>query len=162
VKELTNEQVRSYLQQSIALATANAKSGKGGPFGVVIVCDDTVISTGVNTVTQDNDPTAHAEVNAIRAACKKIGNFTLADCILIASCEPCPMCLAAIYWARIGVLYYAATKDDASLAGFDDRMIWREMVTKPADRLIRMKRIEIPAASQPFKTWDQAEIKTPY
>lgn len=162
MKELTNEQIRSYLQQSIALAIANAKSGKGGPFGVVIVHDDTVISTGVNTVTQDNDPTAHAEVNAIRIACKKMGNFTLADCILIASCEPCPMCLSAIYWARIGVLYYAATKDDASLAGFDDRLIWREMATKPSDRLLRMKQIEIPAASHPFKAWEQAEVKTPY
>lgn len=162
MKPLSEEKIRSYLNQAVALATGNAKSGKGGPFAALLICDDTVISTGLNTVVADNDPTAHAEINAIRLACKKIGNFNLADCILVASCEPCPMCLGAIYWARIGELYFAATRDDASLAGFDDSRIWREMAIKPSDRLIRMKRVEIPAASQPFKAWEQAEMKRPY
>jgi guanine deaminase len=159
---LSDEQVESYLQQAIALATANVKSGKGGPFGAVIVFEDKVVSTGVNTVVAANDPTAHAEVNAIRTACHRVSNFRLDDCILFASCEPCPMCLAATYWARIPALYYAASKDDASVAGFDDGQIWREMMTKPADRLLRMKRIVLPTASQPFKAWDGAEFKLPY
>jgi guanine deaminase len=108
------------------------------------------------------DPTAHAEVNAIRAACKAKATFSLQDCLLFASCEPCPMCLGAVYWARIPTLYYAARTEDAAAVGFDDSVIWREMKTKPSDRLIRMKRIEIPTAREPFKTWEEAEIKTPY
>ena len=150
------------MAQAVSLAMDNVRAGAGGPFGAIVVYDDVVIGTGVNTVTATNDPTAHAEVNAIRAACQKVGRFHLSGGILFASCEPCPMCLAAIYWARIPVLFYAATMDDARLAGFDDRAIWREMVTTPEARLVRTRRIEIAGATEPFEAWEGAAFKTTY
>ena len=159
---LTDEQIRSYLAQAVAVAEETARKGRGGPFGAVIVRDKAVIGTGVNRVVAENDPTAHAEVLAIRAACLKLGNFSLRGCILFASCEPCPMCLSAIYWARIETVCYAARTDEAAAAGFDDSTLWREITTKPADRILRMKRLEIPSASLPFKAWIATDNKVPY
>ena len=113
-----------FMRQAIALAVENVKSG-GGPFGAVIVKDGKVVATGVNRVTSDNDPTAHAEVNAIRKACMLLGTFDLSGCVLYTSCEPCPMCLGAIYWAHLDKIYYGANQRDAASANFDDSYIYR-------------------------------------
>ena len=115
--------VNDHMRRAISLAEDNAYSGNGGPFGAVIVKDGKVVAEGSNTVTVDNDPTAHAEVNAIRRACAVLGTFDLSGCELYTSCEPCPMCLAACYWAHISRVYYAAGRDDAAAAGFDDDMM---------------------------------------
>jgi tRNA(Arg) A34 adenosine deaminase TadA len=115
-----------FLRRAIRLATENVLNGAGGPFGAVIVRDGKIIAEGVNTVTGANDPTAHAEVNAIRAAAKALGAFSLAGCQLYTSCEPCPMCLAAAYWARIDAIYFGASAADASRAGFDDAFLYQE------------------------------------
>jgi guanine deaminase len=116
-----------FLRRAIALATQNVVSGKGGPFGAVIVRGDKIIGEGANSVTSTNDPTAHGEVNAIRAAAKALGTFTLAGCELYTSCEPCPMCLAAAYWARLDAVYYGASAADAARAGFDDAFLYEEL-----------------------------------
>ncbi len=117
----------AFMQQAIALATENALSGRGGPFGSVIVRDGEVIATGANQVTTTNDPTAHAEVVAIRNACAKLGVFNLQGCQIYTSCEPCPMCLAAVYWARMDAIFYGNTAADAAAAGFDDAFLYDEM-----------------------------------
>jgi tRNA(Arg) A34 adenosine deaminase TadA len=116
-----------FLRRAIALATDNVRSGKGGPFGAVIAQDGRILGEGANTVTGSNDPTAHAEVNAIRAAARALGTFSLAGCQLYTSCEPCPMCLAAAYWARVDAIYYGACAADAARAGFDDAFLYEEM-----------------------------------
>ena len=123
-----------FLRRAIALATENVVSGAGGPFGAVIVRDGRIMAEGVNTVTATHDPTAHGEVNAIRAACKALGTFTLAGCQLYTSCEPCPMCLAAAYWARIEAIYYGASAADAARAGFDDALLYQELRKDNAER----------------------------
>lgn len=122
------------LRRAIALATENVLRNAGGPFGAVIVRDGRIVGEGVNTVTAANDPTAHAEVNAIRAASKALGSFSLAGCQLYSSCEPCPMCLAAAYWARIDVIYYGTSAADAARAGFDDAFIYQELRKNPTER----------------------------
>ena len=121
---------REIMQRAIDLASESVKKG-GGPFGAVVVKDGKVIAESANSVTPDNDPTAHAEVNAIRLACKKLGTFMLDGCEIYASCEPCPMCLGAIYWAHIKTIYYAGTRSDAAKAGFDDDFIYREINIDP-------------------------------
>lgn len=123
-----------FLRRAIALATDNVLRGAGGPFGAVIVHDGRIVSEGVNTVTATHDPTAHGEVNAIRAAAKALGRFSLAGCQLYSSCEPCPMCLAAAYWAQIDAIYYGASADDAALAGFNDTFIYQEIRKNNVDR----------------------------
>jgi tRNA(Arg) A34 adenosine deaminase TadA len=115
-----------FLRRAIVLATDNVVSGKGGPFGAVIVREGQAIGEGANTVTSTNDPTAHAEINAIRAAARALGGFSLAGCQLYTSCEPCPMCLAAAYWARVEAVYYGASAADAARAGFDDAFLYGE------------------------------------
>ncbi len=120
------------MQLAIRLATENVRSGVGGPFGAVVVRNGEVVSTGVNRVTADNDPTAHAEVNAIREACKALGTFQLPGCVLYTSCEPCPMCLGAIYWVRLDSVYFGNTCHDAAEVGFDDHFIYEEL-TVPRD-----------------------------
>src|ERR1035441_9285170 len=125
-----------FLRRAIALATENVLSGAGGPFGALIVCEGKIVSEGVNTFTASNDPTAHGEVNAIRAACKALGAFTLADCELYTSCEPCPMCLAAAHWARIEAVYYGASAADAARAGFDDAFLYDEFREDEAARAL--------------------------
>jgi tRNA(Arg) A34 adenosine deaminase TadA len=125
-----------FMKQAIALATENVISGRGGPFGAVIVRGDAVIATGANEVTSTNDPTAHAEVVAIRNACKAINDFCLDGCTIYTSCEPCPMCLAAIYWSRMEGIFYSGTAADAAAAGFDDAFLYEEL-KKP----IKLRRI---------------------
>ena len=116
-----------FMREAIRLAVENVKQGTGGPFGAVVVKEGKIIAACANTVTPDCDPTAHAEVNAIREACRKLDTFQLGGCEIYASCEPCPMCLGAIYWARPSRVYYASTKEDAALAGFDDSLIYRRI-----------------------------------
>ena len=146
---------------AIDLATENVRNG-GGPFGAIVVKDGEVIATGVNRVTANNDPTAHAEVQAIRLAAQRLGRFDLSDCELYASCEPCPMCLSAIYWAHIDKLYFANTKDDAKDIDFDDSMIYEELARPQAERKLPVVTLLRDEALVAFKNWQEKTDKTPY
>lgn len=150
-----------FMRQAIALAVENVKSG-GGPFGAVIVKDGKVVATGVNRVTSDNDPTAHAEVNAIRKACMLLGTFDLSGCVLYTSCEPCPMCLGAIYWAHLDKIYYGASQRDAAGANFDDSYIYREFELKPEERHKPAENILRHEAQAPFNAWREKKDKVAY
>ena len=150
-----------FMRQAIALAVENVEKG-GGPFGAVIVKDGKVIATGTNRVTPNNDPTAHAEVCAIRAACKKFGTFNLSGCVLYTSCEPCPMCLGAIYWAHIDKIYYGANQHDAAAVDFDDSFIYRELELKPEQRHKPMENILHDEALAPFRAWGVKSDKVEY
>jgi tRNA(Arg) A34 adenosine deaminase TadA len=143
----------TYLREAIRLSKEKMEAGEGGPFGAVVVMDGTIIGRGWNRVTTSNDPTAHAEVMAIRDACSTLGTFMLAGCEIYASCEPCPMCLSAIYWARLDALYFAAGHEDAARAGFDDALIYDE-VSKPWDRrtLVSGQHLR-PEAQDVFSRW---------
>ena len=134
----------------------------GGPFGAVVVKDGEVVAVASNSVTIDNDPTAHAEVNAIRMACKKLGTFDLSGCEIYASCEPCPMCLASIYWARIGKLYYANTKVDADKIGFSDSFIYEEFAKPESERSIKVVKMLRNEAIKAFENWEKKEDKVDY
>ncbi|NOV28233.1 nucleoside deaminase [Methylomonas sp. ZR1] len=145
-----------FLNQAIALACDNIDQG-GGPFGAIVVRDGEIIAASGNRVTPDLDPTAHAEIVAIRLACQKLGDFQLSDCTLYTSCEPCPMCLGAIYWARLQAVYFACDRFDAAKAGFDDGFIYTE-IDKPAlQRRIVMQQLSLDSANRPFQMW---RIKT--
>ncbi len=150
-----------YLRKAIALATENVAKG-GGPFGAVIVRNGEVLATGVNRVTANCDPTAHAEVCAIRNACAKLGTFKLDGCTIYASCEPCPMCLSAIYWAHIDRLFYAADKHDAAEAGFDDSFIYREIARDVAERRLKAEQLLHEEARAAFRAWMENAEKTAY
>ena len=150
-----------FMRQAIALAVENVKNG-GGPFGAVIVKDGKVVATGVNRVTANNDPTAHAEVSAIRAACTKLGTFDLSGCDIYTSCEPCPMCLGAIYWAHIGKVYYGANQHDAADVDFDDSFIYREIELKPQARSKHFENILHDEAQAPFDEWRDKDDKIAY
>ena len=150
-----------FMRQAIELAVENVKCG-GGPFGAVIVRDGKVVATGVNRVTANNDPTAHAEVSAIRAACTKLGTFDLSGCVIYTSCEPCPMCLGAIYWAHIDKIYYGANQHDAAAVDFDDSFIYRELELKPADRNKPVENILHDEALAPFNLWREKDDKIAY
>lgn len=150
-----------FMRQAIQLAIENIKNG-GGPFGAVIVKDGKVIATGVNRVTANNDPTAHAEVCAIRAACEALGTFTLEGCDIYSSCEPCPMCLGAIYWAHLDHLYYGANKHDAADAGFDDQFIYEELEQPIASRRLTTEILIPQEAQAPFKLWKEYDARTEY
>lgn len=151
-----------FLQQALQLAADNVDSGKGGPYGAVIVQDNRIISASANQVTSAIDPTAHAEVMAIRAACKQLNDFRLTGCVLYTSCEPCPMCLGAIYWARLDTVYYACNRFDAAAAKFDDSFIYDEIKLLPKDRRIPMHHIKLSNARQPFDLWNSKLDKMPY
>jgi guanine deaminase len=151
-----------FLQQAIDLATENVKAGRGGPFGVVIVKQGSVIATGVNQVTLLLDPTAHAEILAIRAACRVLNDFQLMDCILYSSCEPCPMCLGAIYWAKLKSVYFACNRYDAMQAGFDDNFIYDDVALPLNQRHMTMQHIQLINATQPFEIWQQTVNKIRY
>lgn len=152
---------REIMQRAIDLATESVKNG-GGPFGAVVVKDGKVIAESANSVTPDNDPTAHAEVNAIRLACKKLGTFMLDGCEIYASCEPCPMCLGAIYWAHIKTIYYAGTRSDAAKAGFDDDFIYREINIDPEKRSVPAFNFMPNEGAAVFKLWLDKEDRTNY
>jgi guanine deaminase len=144
-----------FMREAIQLAERAVRSGTGGPFGAVVVRRGKIVGRGQNMVLATNDPTAHAEVNAIRAACARLRRFRLDDCELYTSCEPCPMCLAAIQWARLRRVHYAATRHDAARAGFDDARFYRE-VTVPMKQSLRT------AALPAFAAWERKADKTPY
>jgi guanine deaminase len=151
-----------FMQQAIALATENVITGRGGPFGAVVVRNGEVIATGVNQVTASNDPTAHAEVVAIRAACKALGDFQLTGCVVYTSCEPCPMCLSAIYWSRCDAIYYGNCAADAAAAGFDDSFLYEE-VSRPLDqRRIPIRRLLGEEAIESFDAWRAQTDKIKY
>jgi guanine deaminase len=151
-----------FMQMAIALALENMRSGRGGPFAALIVKDSALIATGANRVTSTNDPTAHAEIVAIRAACAALGSFQLEGCDLYTTCEPCPMCLGAIYWARPRRVYYGASSADAAAAGFDDSLIYAQLVLPPAERSIEMTAILREAALEPFREWKRKADKVEY
>lgn len=150
-----------FMQKAIDLAIENIKNG-GGPFGAVITKNSEIIATGVNRVTANNDPTAHAEVCAIRNACNTLQSFSLEGCEIYSSCEPCPMCLGAIYWAHIDKLYYACNKDDAADAGFDDSFIYKELELRREDRNLQSEILLPQEAKIVFETWKQQDDKTEY
>ncbi len=151
-----------FMKMAIDLARQGMNAGAGGPFGCVIVRNGEVIAKGYNAVTSTNDPTAHAEVVAIREACKNLNSYQLAGCELYTSCEPCPMCLGAIYWARPDKIYFAAGREDAAAAGFDDHFIYDEINTPIAERKIPMLAIEKDVAVKLFEEWKNKEGKTTY
>ena len=153
---------QEFMSRAIALALENVRSGGGGPFAAVIVKKDHIIAEGTNRVTRTNDPTAHAEVVAIREACRVLADFQLRGCDLYTTCEPCPMCLGAIYWARPARTFYAATAADAAQAGFDDAFIYDELKIAPAARRIPMTQLLREDSLAIFSAWRQQENKTPY
>ena len=150
------------MRRAIALATENVRAGRGGPFGTVIVKDGEILAEAANTVTASSDPTAHAEVSAIREACRKLGVFSLNGCTLYTSCEPCPMCLAAIYWARIDRIYYSNTAADAARIGFDDAFLYRELALPREKRSIPTTQLLHAEARESFAVWESSTTKTPY
>jgi tRNA(Arg) A34 adenosine deaminase TadA len=151
-----------FLRHAILLATRNVETNSGGPFGAVIVRDGQIIAEAVNTVTAQLDPTAHAEVNAIRKAAQALGTFSLAGCQLYSSCEPCPMCLAAMYWARLDVLYYGASAADAASAGFDDAFIYEELQKDNAERKFPATQLLGVEAWASFAAWIASTSKVKY
>lgn len=150
-----------FMKRAIELSIQNIEKG-GGPFGAVIVKDNKLIAEAANTVTLENDPTGHAEVNAIRKAAKALNNFDLSGCTIYSSCEPCPMCLGAIYWAHLDALYYGNTKEDAALIEFDDQFIYEELDLKKQDRKLKSSQLLAVEALEAFKKWQITSDKTDY
>jgi tRNA(Arg) A34 adenosine deaminase TadA len=151
-----------FMARAIQLSIENVHSGRGGPFGAVIVKDGAVIAEGANQVTSSKDPTAHAEILAIRAACAKLGVFELPGCEIYTSCEPCPMCLGAIYWARLSRIYFAGAAADASRIGFDDSLIYREIAQPLTRRSIPMVQMMREQALAAFRAWEEKPNKIVY
>ena len=154
--------MNEFMKEAIKLADANIRQGVGGPFGAVIVRDHTILAHGVNMVTSTNDPTAHAEIVAIRNACTVLNSFSLSGCSIYINCEPCPMCLAAIYWAGIEKVYYAATRKDAAEIGFADNYIYDEIAKKTNQRTIPSRQLMRSEALTVFETWENLEGKIRY
>ncbi len=153
---------KDFMRAAIALAEENVASGNGGPFGAVIVRDGEIVGRGTNNVTSHNDPTAHAEVVAIRDACAKLGTFNLQGCTVYTSCEPCPMCLSAIYWARLDRIYYGNTKNDAAEIDFDDAFLYIEIPKAIEDRSIPTAQMLHEESIKAFQAWAVSEDKIPY
>ena len=151
-----------FLRRAIALATRNVLTATGGPFAAAVVREGRIVGEGANTVTSTNDPTAHAEVNAIRAACQALGAFTLAGCELYASCQPCPMCLAAAYWARLDAVYYGASAADAARAGFDDAFLYAELRKDAGERKLSSTQLLADEAWASFAAWIASPNRVEY
>jgi tRNA(Arg) A34 adenosine deaminase TadA len=152
----------TFMARAIQLSIDNVRSGQGGPFGAVIVRDGSIVAESANQVTATNDPTAHAEVLAIRRACANLGSFELKECELYTSCEPCPMCLGAIYWARLARVFYGGFAADAARVGFDDSFIYREIAEPHAQRAIPMVQMMREEALAGFRAWQEQSNKIPY
>jgi guanine deaminase len=152
----------AFMARAIELSIENVRAAQGGPFGAVIVKDNQIIAEGTNCVTSSNDPTAHAEITAIRSACAKLGCFELSGCDIYSSCEPCPMCLGAIYWARPSRVYFGNTAADAARAGFDDSFIYKEIPKPISERKILMKQIMHEEALAAFRLWERQPNKEHY
>jgi tRNA(Arg) A34 adenosine deaminase TadA len=151
-----------FMRRAIDLSREMMEAGRGGPFGAIIVKDGMIIAEGSNGVTSANDPTAHAEISAIRAACAALGDFKLIGCEIYTSCEPCPMCLSAIYWARIKRIYYGNTRSDAARIGFDDEFLYTEIALPAEDRVIPMSRLLEAEAADAFAAWETKPDKIRY
>ena len=151
----------AFLQQAIRMAVENVHRG-GGPFAALVVKGGMVIASGCNEVTRRNDPTAHAEIMAIREACRTLGSFQLTGCDVYSSCEPCPMCLGAIFWARPERVFFAATRDDAAAAGFDDTLIYQQVSLPQAERAVPMIHLIDPQSARPFQEWANLPQKEEY
>ena len=151
-----------FMARAIQLSIDNVRSGRGGPFGAVVVKDGSIVAEGANQVTSTNDPTAHAEMVAIREACGKLGAFDLEACEIYTSCEPCPMCLGAIYWARLSRVYFANADADASRVGFDDSLIYRELALPYSQRKIPMIQMMREEALAAFRAWENKTNKIEY
>lgn len=152
----------SPMKRAIEISLNKMTKNEGGPFGAVIVKDDNIIAEGWNQVTSCNDPTAHAEVDAIRKACSTLNDFSLKGCEIYTSCEPCPMCLAAIYWARIDQIYFANTREDAALIGFDDNFLYSELTKSLNQRSIPIQQVMHSEANQVFQAWLKKEDRIEY
>ncbi len=159
---MTGEANPEYMRRAIWLATESVVTGAGGPFAALVVHDGKIVGEGINTVTASHDPTAHGEVNAIRAAAKTLGTFTLAGCELYSSCQPCPMCLAAAYWARIDRIYYGASSADAARAGFDDAFLYDEFRKEQPARRLPATQLLNDEAWESFAAWIASENKVEY
>ncbi len=159
---MITEKDKQFIKRAIELSEKGMDSQAGGPFGAVIVKNGEIVAEGFNQVTSSNDPTAHAEVVAIRKACEKLNSFQLDGCIIYTSCEPCPMCLGAIYWARPKALYYACTKEDAAEIGFDDQFIYEELDKKMENRTISFINLEREEGRKVFKKWEAKEGRVDY
>ncbi|MGH9629193.1 MAG: nucleoside deaminase [Bryobacteraceae bacterium] len=157
-----NRNEETFMRRAIHLSVENASGAKGGPFGAVVVKDEQIIAEGVNLVTSTMDPTAHAEIVAIRAACSVLKSFQLDGCELYTSCEPCPMCLGAIFWARPAKVHYGATQADAARSGFDDSFIYEQIALPPNLRGIPMQQLLGSEALAAFEQWQRNAAKTPY
>jgi guanine deaminase len=158
----TTEQDKSFMRRAIELAQNGIENDAGGPFGAIIVKDGVIIGEGWNQVTSTNDPTAHAEVMAIRKACQYLGSFQLEDCVIYTSCEPCPMCLGAIYWARPAKMFFGCTRQDAAKVGFDDEFIYEEISSDFTERRIETVNFLRQEALSVFKIWSDKTDKTSY
>jgi len=156
---MTNQE---FMRRAIRVAERGMNSHKGGPFGAIIVKGNNVVGRGWNMVTSHNDPTAHAEIIAIRDACRRLGTFVLSSCAIYTNCEPCPMCLGAIYWARIGRVYYGNTREDAAKIGFDDAKFYREMKLPIAKRQLIMRQLLHSEAQATFRAWCMKEDRVRY
>jgi tRNA(Arg) A34 adenosine deaminase TadA len=152
----------AFMLRAIELSVENIRTGRGGPFAAVVVREGLIVASATNTVTSANDPTAHAEINAIRAACQVLLTYQLTDCDLYTTCEPCPMCMGAIYWARLAKVYYANTREDASKIGFDDSFIYEQIALPIEQRSIPMIQIMREDALVAFREWDQSISKIRY
>lgn len=155
-------QHHTYMQLAIELSQKSILNHKGGPFGAIVVKDGKIVGKGSNAVTSTNDPTAHAEVMAIREACQTLGTFQLSGCVLYTSCEPCPMCLGAIYWARPDKVFYANTREDAARIGFDDDFIYQEIALNLDERKIPFEQIHHEKALEVFDAWHNKDDKVTY
>ena len=156
------KQHQRFLKEAVKMAQKGMQQGKGGPFGAVIVKGGKIIARGCNQVTSSNDPTRHAEVDAIRKACKKLGTFELKDCVIYSSCEPCPMCLGAIYWARPKALFFAADRFTAAKYGFDDEFIYKEVPLPVEQRSLKTYCIDLENKNKPFEEWNEKADKIAY
>ncbi|MGV8879581.1 MAG: nucleoside deaminase [Sphingobacteriaceae bacterium] len=152
-KSISDDRHKYFMSLAVKLSQENLQSGNGGPFGAVIVKDGELIASEANSITASNDPTAHAEINAIRSACKKLNTPSLEGCVIYTSCEPCPMCASAIYWAKMETVYYANTKADAEWAGFGDELVSSEIIKLPENRSIAFQHMESADAIEAFKEW---------
>jgi len=156
------ENQKKFMREAIRLSIENVQSGNGGPFGTVIVKNGNIIASGINKVTQSNDPTAHAEIVAIRRACETLGTFQLVGCEIYCSCEPCPMCLGAIYWARPDRIYFANTREDAADINFDDNFIYNELDVSISQRKLPTTQLLRDEAQMAFTQWRESTAKTEY
>ncbi|HMJ07586.1 MAG TPA: nucleoside deaminase [Pyrinomonadaceae bacterium] len=159
---VTSEADKTFMERAIELAREGAGRNAGGPFGCVIVKGGRIVGEGCNQVTSTNDPTAHAEIVAIREACRNLGSFQLDECVVYTSCEPCPMCLGAIYWARPDGVFFAGTREDAAAAGFDDELFYDELEKPNDERQLKMVNLLREGAQKVFNEWTEKPDKTEY